>query len=55
MYKMSSRDILFGDKKVNKKGFYSSKQAILLNDVDVSKVIVWSKWEINDTTSKFFI
>ena len=42
-------------KKVSKKEFYSSRQAILLDDVDVSKVIVSNKWEINDTTSKFFI
>ena len=35
-------------KKVNKKEFHSSKQAILLDDVS-------NKWEINDTTSKFFI
>ena len=46
---------MFGDKKVSKKEFYSSRQAILLDDVDVSKVIVSNKWEINDTTSKFFI
>ena len=55
MYKMNSQNIVFGDKKVNKKEFYSSKQAIFLDDVDVSKIIVSNRWEINDTTSKFFI
>ena len=49
-----SQNIVFGDKKVNKKEFYSSKQAILLDDGDVSKIFVSNKWEINDT-SKFFI
>ena len=55
MYKINSQNIVFGDKKVNKKEFYSSRQAILLDDVDVSKIIVSNKWEINDITSKFFI
>ena len=32
-----------------------SKQAILLDSVDVSKIVVSSKWKINDICSKFFI
>ena len=43
MYKMNSQNIVFGDKKVNKNESYSSKQAILLDDVDVSKIIVSNK------------
>ena len=50
---MSSRKIKFRDKEVNKKEFYSSKQAISLNSVDLSKIVVSNKWKINDTTYKY--
>ena len=52
---MSLKKIKFGDKEVDKKEFYSSKQAILLDSVDLDK---WngngisSKWKINKTTYK---
>ena len=52
---MNSQSIKFGETEVNKKDFYLSKSAILLDDVDVSKIIVSNKWKINDITSKFFI
>ena len=48
--KMSSRKIKFGDKEVDKKEFYSSKQAISLDSVDLNKIVVSNKWKINDTT-----
>ena len=51
--KMSSRKIKFGDKEVNKKEFYSSKQAIPLDSVDLDKIVVSSKWKISDTTYKY--
>ena len=51
---MNSQSITFGEKEVNKKDFYSFKSAILLNDVDVSKIVVSSKGKINDITCKFF-
>ena len=51
---MSSQKIKFGDKEVDKKEFYSSKKAILLNSVDLSKIIVSSKWKISDTKYKYF-
>ena len=51
---MSSQKIKFGDKEVDKKEFYSSKQSILLDSVDMSKIIVSNKWKINDTTYKYF-
>ena len=50
---MSSRKIKFGDKEVDKKKFYSSKQAISLDSVDLSKIVVSNKWKINDTTYKY--
>ena len=50
---MSSRKIKFGDKEVHKKEFYSSKQAISLDSVDLNKIVVSNKWKINDTTYKY--
>ena len=51
---MSSQKIKFGDKEVDKKTFYSSKEAILLDSVDLRKIVVSSKWKLNDTTCKYF-
>ena len=51
---MSSQKIKFADKKVDKKEFCLSKQAILLNSVDLSKIVVSSKCKINDTKYKYF-
>ena len=50
---MSSQKIKFGDKEVDKKEFYSSKKAILLDSVDLSKIVVSSRWKLNDTTYKY--
>ena len=50
---MSSQKIKFGDKEVHKKEFYLSKQTILLDSVDLSKLVVSSNWKINDTTYKY--
>ena len=50
---MSSRKIKFGDIEVDKKEFYSSKQAISLDSVDLSKIVILNKWKINDTTYKY--
>ena len=49
---MSFREIKFGNKEDNKKEFYSSKQAISLDSVDLNKIVVSKKWKINDTTYK---
>ena len=51
---MSSQKIKFEDKEVDKKEFYSFKEAILLDSVDLSKIVVSNKWKINDTTYKYF-
>ena len=40
-------------KKLIKK-FYSSKEAILLDSVDLSEIVVSSRWKLNDTTHKYF-
>ena len=49
---MSLRKIKFGNKEVNKNEFYSSKQAISLDSVDLNKIVVSNKWKINNTTYK---
>ena len=46
--------IKFWDKEIDKTEFYSSKQAILLDSVDLSKIVVSSRWKINDTKYKYF-
>ena len=51
---MSLQKIKFGDKEINKKEFYSSKEAILLDFIYLSKIVVSNKWKINDTTYKYF-
>ena len=50
---MSLKKIKFGDKEVYKTKFYSSKQAISLDSVDLNKIVVSKKWKINDTTCKY--
>ena len=50
---MSSQKIKFGDKKVDKKEFFSSKQAISLDSVDLNKTVVSNKWKVNDITYKY--
>ena len=37
-----------------KKTFYSSKEAILLDSGELSKIVVSSRWKLNDTTYKCF-
>ena len=49
---MDLKKIKFGDKEVNKKEFYSSKQAISLDSVDLDKIVVSNKYKINNTTYK---
>ena len=52
--KTSLKKIKFGNKEVDKKEFYSSKQAISLDSVDLDKIVVSNKWKINETTYKYF-
>ena len=50
---MSLIKIKSGDKEVDKKEFYSSKQAISIYSVDLNKIVVSNKLKINDTTYKY--
>ena len=50
---MSLAKIKFGDKEVNKKEFYSSKQAISLDSIDLDQIVVSNKHKINDKTYKY--
>ena len=40
-------------KKLIKK-FYSSEEVILLDSIDLRKIVVSNKWKINDTIYKYF-
>ena len=51
---MSSQKIKFGDKEVDKKKFYSSKEDIFLDSIDLGKLVVSNKWKINHTIYKYF-
>ena len=51
---MSSQKIKFRDKEMDEKKFYSSKEAVLLDSVNLSKIVVSSRWKLNDTTYKYF-
>ena len=44
--KMRLKKIKFGDKEVDKKEFYMSKQAISLDSLDLSKIVVSNKWKL---------
>ena len=50
---MSLKKIKFGDKEIDKKEFYSSKQTTSLDSVDLDKIVVSNKWKINETTYKY--
>ena len=50
---MGLKKVKFGDKEVDKKEFYLSKQAISLDSVDLDKIVVSSKWKINETKYKY--
>ena len=50
---MRFKKIKFGNKEVNKKEFYLSKQAISLDSVDLDKIVVSNKWKISETTCKY--
>ena len=52
--KISSQKIKFGDKEVDKKKILFTKEAISLDSVDLSKIVVSSRWKLNDTTYKYF-
>ena len=47
---MGFKKLKFGDKEVDKKEFYSSKQVISLDSVDLDKIVVSNKWKSNETT-----
>ena len=50
---MNPKTIKFGDQEINRKEFYSSKQAITLDSVDLDKIVVSNKRKISDTTYKY--
>ena len=51
--KTGLKKIKFLNKEIDKKEFYTSKQAISLDSADLDKIVVSSKWKINETTYKY--
>ena len=37
---MSEKTINFGDKKINKKDFYSNKKQFNIEDIDINKILI---------------
>ena len=52
---MSTQTLKFGENVVNKKDFHASKQAIALNSVDSSKILVSDKFKLSDDGCKNFL
>ena len=52
---MSKQTLKIGENVVNKKDFHASKQAIALNSVESSKLLVSDKFELSDDGCKYFI
>ena len=52
---MESAKIIFGDKQINRKDFYSTRDVILLNKVDTGKIIVSDEVIVDNNDKKFII
>ena len=52
---MSKQTLIFGENVVNKKDFHASKQAIALNSVERSKILVSDEFELSNDGCKYFI
>ena len=52
---MSKQTLMFNDIEVNKKDFYASKQAILLNLVNTNNIVISYRVKQNNDTYKYFI
>ena len=52
---MSKQTLVINDVEVNKKDFYASKQAILLNLVNTNNIVIPYRVKQNNDTYKYFI
>ena len=52
---METAKIIFGDKQVNSRDFYSARDTILLYKVDTGKIIVSDEIIVNDYRKKLII
>ena len=50
---VSMQNLTIINHKIDKKESYSSKKAISLDSIDLDKIVVSSKWKINETTYKY--
>ena len=52
---MNKQKLKFRDIAVNKKDFYASKKAILLNSVNSNNIVISYRVKHNDDSHKYFI
>ena len=52
---MSEQTLKFDENVVDKKDFHASKEAIILNLVDSSKILFSDKFKLSDDDCKYFI
>ena len=50
---MSRKNMIFDDKKIDKRNFYKNKKLIQIENVNVKKIKVVSKKELNDKKGSF--
>ena len=55
MGKMGKRIIMFGNTEVEKHAFYQHEVPILINDIDISKIVVSNMAPIGKNGFKYFI
>ena len=41
--RMSRKDIIFNDEKINKSNFYRNKKPFIIDDIDVNKLLISKK------------
>ena len=52
---MSEKTIIFGDKKLNKNGFYKNKKQFNIEDIDVNKILISKPVTYENNMRKYII
>ena len=52
---MSEKTINFGDKKINKKDFYSNKKQFNIEDIDINKILISKPETYKNNMRKYII
>ena len=53
--KMSGKNIVFNDKKINKSNFYKIKKLSKIDETDFDKILIWKKNDGVKKSPKYFI